>query len=182
MTAARKVLAAKGYDAVKVSDIATEAKIAQGTFYLYFPTKKSVVIALGRHVMELMAPRLARTYDSSATFQESLRRFIEVMFQIGGENADLCRIMGVGEESAHEELEAEMMAEGNPVASHMYRMFHQGIERGEIAGLDVEIAMKLTMGILKSGVQEAYCFGDLEAADRVQATLTEMLVNAFPGK
>ena len=149
-------------------------------FYtLYFPTKKSVVIALGRHVMELMAPRLARTYDSSATFQESLRRFIEVMFQIGGENADLCRIMGVGEESAHEELEAEMMAEGNPIASHMYRMFHQGIERGEIAGLNVEIAMKLTMGMLRSGVQEAYCFGELEAAERVQATLTEMLVNAF---
>ena len=61
-------------------------------------------------------------------------------------------------------------------------MFHQGIERGEIAGLDVEIAMKLTMGVLKSAVQEAYCFGDLEAAGRVQATLTEMLVNAFPGK
>jgi len=180
MSAARKALAEKGYENVKISDIAAEAGIAQGTFYLYFPTKKSVVMALGRRVMELMAPRLARTYDPSLTFQESLLRFIEVMFRTGSENADLCRIMGVGEESAGEELEAEMMAERNPIAAHMYRMFHQGIEQGEIASLDIEIAMMLALGILKTGIQEAYCFGDPEKADLVQDTLTRMLVNAFP--
>ncbi len=182
MSAARKVLAEKGYENVKVSDIVAEAGIAQGTFYLYFPTKKSVVMALSRRLMELMAPRLARTYDASLTFQESLFRFIEVMFRTGSENVDLCRIMGVGEESAREELEAEMMAEGNPIAAHMYRMFHQGIERDEIASLDIAIAMTLTLGMLKTGIQEAYCFGDPEKADRVQDTLTRMLVNAFPAK
>ncbi|MCH7606368.1 MAG: TetR/AcrR family transcriptional regulator [Chloroflexi bacterium] len=182
LSAARKVLADKGYDNVKVSDIAAEAGIAQGTFYLYFASKKSVVIALGRRMMELVAPRLARTYDPAATFHESLPRYIEVMFQTASENADLCRIMSVGEESNHEELEAEMLAEGHPIAAHMYRMFHQGIERGEIDGVDIEIAMKLMMGMLKTGIQEANCFGQPGTGDRIKETLTRMLINAFPKK
>jgi AcrR family transcriptional regulator len=42
LTAARKVFSARGYHAASVSDILEEAKVARGTFYLYFPSKRAI--------------------------------------------------------------------------------------------------------------------------------------------
>lgn len=42
LRAARDVFATKGYHEAKVDDIVALAKVAKGTFYLYFPDKRSV--------------------------------------------------------------------------------------------------------------------------------------------
>src|SRR5258706_6999151 len=42
LRAARDVFATKGYHVAKVDDIVAKAKVAKGTFYLYFPDKRSV--------------------------------------------------------------------------------------------------------------------------------------------
>lgn len=42
LRAARDVFATKGYHDAKVDDIVALAKVAKGTFYLYFPDKRSV--------------------------------------------------------------------------------------------------------------------------------------------
>jgi AcrR family transcriptional regulator len=42
LRAARDVFATKGYHDAKVDDITALAKVAKGTFYLYFPDKRSV--------------------------------------------------------------------------------------------------------------------------------------------
>lgn len=179
LAASRKVLAEKGYDNTIVSDIAKEAGIAQGTFYLYFPTKKSVIVALGQQLMEVVAPKVARTYSPELTFEEHLRVFIEVIFEAGKENADLCLLMSVGAESANAELKAQMAAQGNPISAHLYRMFHQGVERGEVARLDIEMAIRMLMGLMKAGIQEAYCFSSPGESGRVKDTFMAMMVNAF---
>ena len=60
MTAARSVFDEKGYDNATVSDIVTKAGVAQGTFYLYFDSKKGVVIELARKPMADMMVRIQR--------------------------------------------------------------------------------------------------------------------------
>src|SRR5262249_28203988 len=42
LRAARDVFATKGYHNAKVDDIVAAAKVAKGTFYLYFPDKRSI--------------------------------------------------------------------------------------------------------------------------------------------
>lgn len=42
LSAARKVFSIKGYHACSVADIHEEARIARGTFYLYFPSKRAI--------------------------------------------------------------------------------------------------------------------------------------------
>jgi AcrR family transcriptional regulator len=42
LAAARKVFSARGYHAASVSDILEEARVARGTFYLYFPSKRAI--------------------------------------------------------------------------------------------------------------------------------------------
>ncbi len=65
LAATRKILSAKGYSATRIEDIAAAAKVAKGTFYLYFENKEAVTMAVLAEVMaegERML-RGARTVD-----------------------------------------------------------------------------------------------------------------------
>lgn len=44
---AKKVIHEKGYANTRVSDIVLSAGVAQGTFYLYFPTKEALINEMG---------------------------------------------------------------------------------------------------------------------------------------
>lgn len=46
LAAARTVFAARGYHDAKIDDIVAEARVSKGTFYLYFPDKRSILEAL----------------------------------------------------------------------------------------------------------------------------------------
>jgi AcrR family transcriptional regulator len=46
MNAAERLFLKRGVDATSVEQITTAAKVAKGTFYLYFPTKEAVLAAL----------------------------------------------------------------------------------------------------------------------------------------
>lgn len=50
VSAARACFAEKGLEKTKISDIVQRAKVAQGTFYLYFPSKSHLVLALGEEM------------------------------------------------------------------------------------------------------------------------------------
>ena len=58
LKAARSVFARKGYKATTVEDILTEAHVARGTFYRYFPNKRQVFL-------DLMAELLDGIYEAA---------------------------------------------------------------------------------------------------------------------
>ncbi len=65
IAAARAVFATKGYHQAKVEDIAAAAKVAKGTFYLYFPDKRSIFDELMNRVMVLLQGAILKV-DTSA--------------------------------------------------------------------------------------------------------------------
>ena len=52
--AATKIFAKKGFFQAKVSEIAKEARVADGTIYLYFEGKDAILISLFEEQMELV--------------------------------------------------------------------------------------------------------------------------------
>ena len=52
LTAARDVFREKGYDGARVSEIVQRAGVAQGTFYLYSPSKPDAAVALRDGLMQ----------------------------------------------------------------------------------------------------------------------------------
>ncbi len=72
LRAARKVFRAKGYDGATVSEIVREAGVAQGTFYLYFPSKKDAAVSMSDGLMETMAQAVATAVESRASFGDRL--------------------------------------------------------------------------------------------------------------
>jgi AcrR family transcriptional regulator len=59
LDAATQLFEARGYEQVTVADIATAAKVAKGTFYLYFDSKEALLDALRSGFAESAAARLA---------------------------------------------------------------------------------------------------------------------------
>ena len=84
LTAARKVFREKGYDATTVADIVAEAGVAQGTFYLYFPSKKDAVISLAVRVLDELARLIPSALQVAFVFgqEENAAQVQQIMAKI----------------------------------------------------------------------------------------------------
>ncbi len=60
LDAATKVFARKGYLETSIDDIIEEAEVARGTFYLYFPGKKEIFLAIIDRYFELVSELVHR--------------------------------------------------------------------------------------------------------------------------
>lgn len=82
LQAARTVFATKGYHGAKVDDIVLQAKVAKGTFYLYFPDKRSVfeelVDALFTRIGEAIL-RVDTTVDVQSQVKHNIRAVVAVL-------------------------------------------------------------------------------------------------------
>ena len=177
LAAARKMFREKGYEHTTISEIVAEAGVAQGTFYLYFSSKKHVVLALAQQPMEELIRKLTAGYVDAQSFEERLRILVKVAFQVGRENPDLCRLLHVG--GAAPSGEIENTAESLLVQEGVVAMFNVAIEAGEMTPMDPEIAARLLMRMMHGTMQEAFCFDDGRDADRLETTMTQIVVNAF---
>src|ERR1700742_152829 len=66
-SAARKLFVERGYDATRPQDIAREAGLGHGTFYLHYPDKRACFLAFVEEARQEIDAHLsnARTPDSS---------------------------------------------------------------------------------------------------------------------
>ena len=152
--AAQRVLREKGYDNSTISDIVKEAGVAQGTFYLYFDSKKAAVMELALKLMDEITLRLKPAMDPTLTFDQRMRLFIHVVFDVGSENVDLCRLAHLGVESPIEEVGASMP--DSPMFLNIVRMMQVSIDSGEMKPINPDFAarllMRLTSGAPTRGV------------------------------
>src|SRR5436190_22459456 len=82
LRAARDVFATKGYHDAKVDDIVALAKVAKGTFYLYFPDKRSVfseLVDLLFHRLGAAILRVDTQSDVEAQVKHNIRAIVAVL-------------------------------------------------------------------------------------------------------
>lgn len=95
LAASRLVFSVKGYHASSVADIIAEAKIARGTFYLYFPSKRTVFDALLEEMFRQIASVLSRVSDAenTASALEQIYGNVQRVIEVLEENRDLTIIL-----------------------------------------------------------------------------------------
>lgn len=179
LKAARKVLDEKGYESTTISDIVKEANVAQGTFYLYFPSKKDVIIELHQQIMQELVRRLMAAYDANMSFEEHLRLLVRNGFQVAHENPDLCRLLHVGAESVGREIKERMRAENHPLVAGMVAMFRHASDSGEMIPIDPDIAVRLLMAMMSSAMYEAHAYGNEDDARQIADAMEKLVINAF---
>lgn len=178
LAAARRLFRKKGFDSTTVSEIVKEAGIAQGTFYLYFSSKRDLIFALNRLFVEMAVPHVAEAYQLGATFEERLQYIINACFQVARENSDLIGMLFALPESSSTEFQADFL-ENNPILKALTEMFSYEIEAGSMEPMDPEIAGRLVMGTVKTAWVEGIVLGNEEYAQRMEEQVTRMLVNGL---
>lgn len=95
LRAAIKVFARKGYFNSKVSDIAGEARIADGTVYLYFKSKEEILHSIFNRMMEDFISEGKEELERLEAADEKLRKIAELHLGKLGADRDLAIVFQV---------------------------------------------------------------------------------------
>ncbi|MEM1348567.1 MAG: TetR/AcrR family transcriptional regulator, partial [Myxococcota bacterium] len=92
---ALRAFARKGFYNTKVSEIASEAGVADGTIYLYFKNKDDLLISLFEDRMEWVIERLETELSTGGSVVERLTAFVSLHFMLVEEERDLAEFITV---------------------------------------------------------------------------------------
>lgn len=178
LRAARKVFRAKGYDGATVSEIVRAAGVAQGTFYLYFPSKRDAAVSLRDGLMETMAQAVATAVESRTSFEDRLESLIAACFKVARRNADLFRLAFIGADEKHPEMHSESPEHASFLRA-ITDLFRDAVDAGEMEAMDPEISARLAIGLLQHAIIEAFVFGEGEESIRLEQGVSALLLNAL---
>lgn len=95
LNAAVKVFAQKGFFNAKVSEIAKEAKVADGTIYLYFKSKDDILIHLFEEEMEKIIRNMKERLRAASDPLDKLRIFIRTHLGLVESNPAMAEVIQV---------------------------------------------------------------------------------------
>ncbi|HUU40758.1 MAG TPA: TetR/AcrR family transcriptional regulator [Desulfatiglandales bacterium] len=95
ITAATKIFAKKGFFKSKVSDIAREAGIADGTVYLYFKHKDDILISLFEEKMREVLDNMKKQLSLEDNPLSKIERFALLHLRLIENNKDVAEIIQV---------------------------------------------------------------------------------------
>jgi AcrR family transcriptional regulator len=156
LQAARTVFASQGYANTIVDDIATQAGIAKGTLYLYFPSKEQIYLAaLLEEARQLDADSRA-AMNGAATWRDKLGAYLQVRLRYFETHQDFLRIYMTefrGMCMQGKPLSAEFIHLVHEGEAQLAQMFAAAAARGEIRPVDPELAA-LTVSDMTRGLME----------------------------
>ncbi len=95
IAAAIKVFAKKGFFTARISDIAKEAKVADGTIYLYFNNKNDILVSIFEEELGKLVEKTKTRIKKSDDPTDMLRIFIEQHLIFMKKNRNLSEIIHV---------------------------------------------------------------------------------------
>lgn len=177
VAAARKVFSAKGITNTRVSDIVEAARVAQGTFYLYFDSKDEVVNA----VIEDMADEIYHTIitiSASAELSalEKIMQMRYLLFANLNRNKELLEYYHhEGNSQVHDQLVREMTKRLLPA---ICRIIKQGIEEGVFDTPYPEEAAAFVIATSEAIPEDSIARGQ-ESGSRWEKALSDFVLKAL---
>jgi AcrR family transcriptional regulator len=169
LAAARAVLAENGYERTTVSSIAGRANVAQGTFYLYFPSKEALPGALAMELSRALGAATARVVADDLPLETAIPALQDAVQEAAEGFADVLPIANRGYELAEQFDEWLMLTE--PWRVQLEAFVRRLQERGEVEpSLDVETTAYILRDLLDRTMKARVLFGENRYADAI-ATL-----------
>jgi AcrR family transcriptional regulator len=142
--AAMRVFAERGVGGAAVHSIASEAGLANGTFYNHFASKQELIAAVAAHLMDRMADQIAASSrdldDPAECVSVALRRF----------NERACQDPIWGNVTVR--LGASATEVSGRIAANMTRDLEEGIRRGRFRVPSRQAAADLVLGAGLMGI------------------------------
>ncbi len=154
LRAARVVFATRGYHNARVEDICAAAKVAKGTFYLYFRDKRSIFEELMSRIMVLLQGAIL-TVDVSAEVEAQVKHNIRGIVALFLDDPTLSQLLLGPKGWIDPELHERVQAFFDRVRTLMHTALEEGQRLGIVAEGDVRLYASFALGALKEVLLEA---------------------------
>ncbi|WP_286926059.1 MULTISPECIES: TetR family transcriptional regulator [Lysinibacillus] len=159
--AAIEVFREKGIEKTKVSDIVKAAGIAQGTFYLYFPSRLSVMPAIAKVMVEKIIAAIKEGISLQEPFAMQLDKVVDIVFSLTEDYRDVFALIyaGITQTEHMKEWENIYAPYYEWMNNFLYEAQQQGIIR---PSLNTTRSSKLIIGLVESAAEQIYLYDDSE--------------------
>lgn len=161
LNAAKEVFAEKGLEKATISEIVKKAGTAQGTFYLYFSSKKALIPALANDLLQTMLCEMQKEQVFSNNVWDVFHEIITITFRVTNSYKEVLSLCYSG--LAIENTLSEWERIYNPYYSWLAGIIKYGIEQGAIRP-DIQplVAAKMIIGLVESSAEQMYLFNKLD--------------------
>lgn len=177
LTAATSAFLELGYEATRISDIVARAKVAQGTFYLYFPTKAAVYLAITGNMTAAMFARTTAALEEAPSFREAIDRGIDASFDVMTEQREMLTF--IAGSPLLPEVRRQTSEMGEKTLFVATRRIREAVEDGLLANsLDPEVVALLIHGAVDF-VARQYLQAERDALAHVRAETRAFVYRAL---
>ena len=149
LSAAERVFARRGFFASRVSEIAKDAGVADGTIYLYFKSKDDLLISLFENRMKQVNATLRTAIASETTTNGRLRAFIKTYLQLIHDEPAAAEVITIELRQSNKFMKEYENAEFADFLRMLGGLIAKGQEAGELDdGVPAHIAARMIFGML----------------------------------
>jgi TetR/AcrR family fatty acid metabolism transcriptional regulator len=181
---ALKAFARKGFYNTKVSEIASEAGVADGTIYLYFKNKDDLLISLFEDRMEWIINRLNSELESvEGDAIAKFRHMVKIHCELAIDNPDLAEFITVELRQSSKFVKEY----NNPKFGDYLKILQGLVEQGQATGVmrddvDVRLVSRACFGALDEVLlQLTLSKAGPEEVEQKAAQVAAMLVEGLTG-
>lgn len=157
LVSARAILAEKGLEATTVSEIVARAGVAQGTFYLYFPSKMAILAALNTELNEHILSAVREATAQATNAAEVVQAGVSAAFQELERYRDVLHVIH-SRMSANPTLD-DWEEQFGPYRKLIIELIQQLQATGEIdETINPDIWARLIIGLINHAADECYIY------------------------
>lgn len=174
IVAAREVFRTKGLERAKIADITKAAGIALGTFYLYYPSKFSVIPDIAMQFLQHMTAEVQKDFDVDAPFEAKLRHIVDATFRCLEEERDVYALLLAGL------IPTGYSKQWEQIYQPFYEWLGDFLKEYQAAGvvrpgLNPERTAKLILGAVENAAERIFLF-DEPTAENIRLEKRELML------
>ena len=174
-----EVFLEKGIEKATVSEIVKKAEIAQGTFYLYFDSKLSVMPKIAEVMVEKILEELSQNIDGE-TIEEEIQSVIDTIFNITKEYKSLTTLIYSGL------TQTQYVGNWEKIYAPLYDFIEQLLiphkKNGEIREtVNTAFISKILIGTIEAVAEQMYLYDDSseEKANEYKEELLKFILHGI---
>jgi AcrR family transcriptional regulator len=151
LSRARDVFAKRGYHATKIEDIVAAAKVARGTFYLYFEDKRAVFAELVDRFLARLHLAIMRieAHDPRRDVESQIRENIFRVFALFLQDRAMTKILLTDAPGLDAEFDRKLQSVYEEVLKLLAESYAEGQTLGIVGEGDTRVFAYLTVGAIK---------------------------------
>jgi AcrR family transcriptional regulator len=178
LRAARDVFATKGYHEARIDDIAAAARVAKGTFYLYFPDKRSVFVELVDSLFARLSSAVLEVDiagDVDGQVKHNIRAIIAALLDDRAVTQMLLSYTAVPDQKFLQKIRSFYDGAKQMLSTAL----RDGQEMGIVVDGDVELFATFTLGALKECLLEIAMTDKSYSREQLVSELYRLLQSGY---